>query len=85
MEVLQAALREVGHAQAADALDHAERGGSTSTEILGDIGRVLHQHHALRAHLDAAGRTAWDALLLAVYRAYPGLRLRHWLARMLGH
>jgi hypothetical protein len=84
MERLQTALRTGGHADAAQELDRAERGGSTSTEILGNIGQVLHRHHALRATLDAPARAAWDALLHAVYRAYPGLRLRHGLARLLG-
>lgn len=85
MALLQTALRQAGHTQAAEALDRAESAGSTSTEILGAVGVVLYRHQALRATLDAPARAAWDAVLHAVYRAFPGLRLRHWLARLLRH
>lgn len=77
------ALRRQAQPAAAEALLAAVEGATGSSEILGAIGCILHRHRRLRTRLDAAGQQAWNAVLVDVYRAHPGLRLRHAVARLL--
>lgn len=79
-----AELRRSGQPAVADLLVDAVRAGATSTEILGGVGLVLRDHRALRSQLSKSAVSAWDAVLADVYRAYPGSRLSHWLARLTG-
>lgn len=78
------ALRQAGHAAAAEALEDAVRAGFSSAELLGGVGVALRRHRRLRAGLDADGRQAWDAVLADVHRAYPLARLGDWLLRLFG-
>ena len=75
-------LRCLERPAVADALIAAVRAGTCSSEVLGGIGGVLRDHHRCRAQLSGAGKDAWDAVLRDVYRAFPGLRLRHWWTRL---
>lgn len=84
LERLVAALRRAGHAALAAQVLDAERGGTTGSEILSDLGGLLNAHAGLRATLDGDGQAAWDALLDRVCRAFPGFRWRVWLARWFG-
>jgi hypothetical protein len=68
----------------ADLLVGAVRAGATSGEILGGVGTVLHAHRALRSRLSRPAALAWGAVMRDVYRASPGSRLTHWLARVTG-
>ena len=76
------ALREAGRADVADRLVDAVRGGATSSEILGRVGLVLRDERALRSKVGQSARPAWDAVMVDVRRAYPGLWLGHWLDRL---
>lgn len=80
LDELVAALRRAGEPAVADLLVDAVRAGATGSEVLGSLGVVLRDHHALRARLGDADRQAWDAVMAAVRRAYPGSRLGDWLA-----
>lgn len=75
-----AELRRNDHPAVADLLVDAVLAGATSTEILGGVGLVLRDHHALHSQLSDSAASAWDAVLADVYRAYPGSRLAHWFA-----
>lgn len=79
-----AELRRAGHVAAADRLVDAVIAGATSGEILDGVAVALREHRALRSGLGAAGARAWDAVMDDVHRAYPGSRLGHWLARLVG-
>jgi len=81
LETLVAELRRADRPAVADLLVDAVRAGATSGEILDGIGVVLRDHRALRSQLSDSGASAWDAVAADVYRAYPGSRLGHWLAR----
>ncbi len=81
---LVAELRRAGLPEVADRLVDAARAGSTSGEILCDVGVVLRDHRALRARLGAAGTGAWDAVMADVNRVYPGTRWSRWLTRLKG-
>jgi hypothetical protein len=74
-------LRGLGQPAVANALVDAVRAGATSSEILGGVGVVLHQHRGLRPRLSDAGNAAWIAAIDDVYRASPDLRTRHWLSK----
>ena len=77
-----AELRRADQPGVADVLVAAVRAGATSGEILDGVGVVLRENSALRSQLSSSGASAWDAVLADVYRAYPGSRLGHWLARL---
>lgn len=77
-------LRRSGQASVADKLVDAVRGGATSGEIVGCVGVLLRDHRDLRAGLSEEARRAWDRVLADVFRAFPGERPAHWLARLLG-
>ena len=66
----------------ADLLVDVVRAGATSGEILDGIGVVLRVHRSIRSHLTSPAASAWDAVMADVYRAYPGLRIAHWFARL---
>ena len=83
LETVVHALRHLGHTDVAARLIAAERGGVTGSEILGNLGRLLNENAALRATLDDDARHAWDAVIRDVGRAFPGFRLRAWLACLL--
>jgi hypothetical protein len=73
--VLIAELRRLGETALAEKLDRAQY-GSTSGEILGDIGAALLQRAGLKAKLSDEARRAWDNLRAEVDRAYPGWSFR---------
>jgi hypothetical protein len=75
-------LRKSDWPAVADLLVDAVRAGATSGEVLDGVGGVLREHRSLRAKLTAPAVTACDAVMADVYRAYPGLRLAHWFARL---
>ncbi len=77
-----AELRRIDQPAVADLLADAVRAGATSGEIIDGVAVVLRDHHELRCRLSAVGMAAWDAVMADVYRAYPGSRFSHWLARM---
>lgn len=83
LQTIARALRRAGRPDVADQLIDAERGGATGSEILGRIGLVLREHVRLRGTLDDEARRAWDALARQIDHAFPGARLRLWLARLL--
>jgi len=75
-------LRKSDQPAVADLLVNAVRAGATSGEILDNIGSVLREYRLLRSKLSAPAASAWDAVMADVYRAYPGLRIAHWFARL---
>lgn len=77
-------LRSTDKSAVVDQLVNAVRAGSTSGEILGGIGVVLREHRAFRSQLSDQAATARDAVMADVQRAYPGSRLCHWFARLIG-
>ena len=77
-------LRRADRADVADLLIDAVRAGATSTEILGGVGVVLRDHRALRSQLADPAAKAWDAVMADVHRAFPGSKLAHWVARLMG-
>lgn len=56
-------LRANGHTAAAQALAEAPLGCATGSEVLGNVGLVLREHHAKRSALDADARQAWDRVM----------------------
>lgn len=80
--IVVADLRRIDRPAVADLLLDAVRAGATSTEILGGVGVVLREHRALRSQLTDSARSAWDAVMADVNRAFPGLRLAEWFARL---
>ena len=82
--IVVAELRRSGQPAVADLLVDAVRAGATSSEILGGVGAVLHDHRALRSRLGRPVAGARGAVMGDVHRAFPALRLTHWLARMTG-
>lgn len=83
-DVLVAELRCCDQSALADLLVDAVRAGATSGEILDGVGCALREGQASRSHLNAAGQSAWDAVLADVRRAYPGSKFGHWLGRLHG-
>jgi hypothetical protein len=75
-------LRRIDQSIVADLLIDAVRAGSSSSEILGGIGAVLHDNHALRSQLNKSAVSSWNAVMADVYRAFPGSRLTHLFARL---
>lgn len=74
--------RRAGADAVADALERAVTSGSTSGEILGNLGQVLRAHRELRAALLPPAQAQWDAVLAKVHGAYPGSALRDWLSAL---
>ena len=72
-------LRRVGKSDVADLLVGAVQGLGLSSEILGGIGVVLRDYRPLRFRLSNNAKNAWDAVMADVYRAFPTLRLSHWV------
>ena len=79
---LVSALRGIDQPAVADQLLDAVRGAATSGEVLGAVGSVLKAQHALRSRVGVEAGSSWDKMMADVHRAYPGARLRHWLARL---
>lgn len=80
---LAEALRTRGWVAAADQLIDAVRGGATSSEILGNVGRVLRKHWGARRRLNKTARAAWDEVLRDVNRNNPLNRLLDFLRSIL--
>lgn len=76
------ALRRADRPATAELLVDAIRAGATSSEILGGIGGVLRDHFVLRSQLSDPAANAWDAVMAGVHRAFPGSRLRRWIAQL---
>jgi hypothetical protein len=68
-----AELRRIDRPDVADSLLDAVAAGATESEILGGVGRVLREHAALRSGLAEAASSAWDAVMVLVDRAFPGV------------
>ena len=75
-------LRRIGQPAVADMLVDAALTGSTSSEIVGNIGIVLRDHRALRSQLSDSALNAWDAIMADVNRAFSGSKFAQWLARL---
>ena len=82
LDAVIADARRVGADAVADALVQAVTTDSTSGEILASLGQLMRDHRALRAQLQPAVQTQWDAVLADVHRAYPGSRFWDWLAAL---
>jgi len=77
-------LRRNQQVAIADTLIDAINAGCCSSEVLGGVGAVLHRNSGLRSQLSNPAVAAWRAVMSDVYRAFPGLRLRHWFMRLMG-
>jgi hypothetical protein len=76
-----AELRRAGQSAAADSLLDAVRAGSTSSEILGGVGKVLREQRAFRSKLSDAAAKSWDAVMADVDKAFPAAKPLQWLGR----
>lgn len=75
-------LRRINQSSVADKLIDAAMTGSTSSEIVGNIGIILRDHRALRPQLGDSAISAWDAIMDDVTRAFSGSKFAQWLARL---
>ena len=80
--MVAAELRRTDQPAVADLLVNAVLGGATSSEILGGVGVVLRDHRKLRSRLSDSARSAWDAVMGDVNRAFPGSAVTYWIARL---
>lgn len=78
---LVAELRQIGQALVAESMLDA-LSGSTSGEILGDLGLSMRKHRTLRAQLSDIAMQAWDTIMADINKNYPVARLVEWIARM---
>ena len=75
-------LRRINHPSVADKLIDAAMTGSTSSEIVGNIGIILRDHRALRSQLSDSALSAWDTIMADINRAFSGSKFAQWLARL---
>ena len=80
--IVIAELRRAERPDVAYLLLEAVRAGTCSAEILGSMGIILRNHRALCSQMSDSGKSAWDAVMADVYRAYPLRRLAEWFARL---
>jgi hypothetical protein len=77
-------LRRIGQSEVADKLVDAASKGTSSSEIVGNVGIVLRDHDELRPQLGESAIRAWDAILGDVRRVFSGSKFAQWLARLTG-
>lgn len=75
-------LRYIDQSAVADTLVHAALTGTTTREILENIGLILTKHRALRLQLSDAAIDAWDAVMAEVSHAFRGSKFAQWLEQI---